>query len=143
MKISILKRPSSIAAIVLGLIFILIVLKPVLPGKYMIKGMADSIDVKKIQLEKPIVIRFDLHGRGGGRYNLVAEKEKAYVMEGDPDQIDLYFSMEASEFNGLMINMARGRADEAVFRSLVIANKLKFAGDISVMGKLFSSKGGK
>lgn len=143
MKITIFKKTGTIAMIILVVIFIVIVAKPVLPSKYILMGMADAVDVKTIPWDDKIVVHYELYGKGGGRYNLIADREKAVITEGEPDRIDLYFKMEASEFNDLMIAMARGMADESMFKCLVIANKLKFAGDISVMEKLFSEEGGK
>ena len=143
MNLSILKKPSSIIIILLCIVLILVIWQPVIPSGYIIGGMADAIDVKKLSLEKPVILRFELSGRGGGNYNIVVDKNKARVVEGDMDKIDLLITMRSDDFNDLMISMARGKADEYMFKSLVISNKLKIAGDMMILQKLFSSKGEK
>jgi hypothetical protein len=117
----------------------------VIPSGYIIDGMADAINVKNLSLEKPVILRFELSGRGGGDYNIVVDKNKnkAEVVEGDMGKIDLLIAMRSYDFNDLMISMARGKADEYMFKSLVISNKLKIAGDMTLLAKLFSSKGEK
>jgi hypothetical protein len=145
MNLSILKKPSSIIIIILCIVLILAIWQPVIPSGYIIDGMADAIDVKNISLEQPVVLKFELSGKGGGDYNIVVDKTKgkAEVIEGDIGKIDLLIAMRAQDFSDLMISMARGKADEYMFKSLVISNKLKIAGDMTLLQKLFSSKGDK
>jgi len=145
MNLSILKKPSSIIIIILCIFLLLIIWQPVIPSVYIIDGMADVIDVKNLTLEKPVILRFELSGKGGGDFNIVVDKKKnkAEVVEGDMKNIDLLMAMSSKDFNDLMISMARGKADEYLFRSLVISNKLKMAGDMALLNKIFTSKGEK
>ncbi len=143
MKFSVLKKSSSIIIIILCIILLLVIWRPVIPSSFIIGGMADSIDVKKLSLEKPVILRFELSGKGGGDYNIIVDKNKAEVVEGKMDNIDILMSMRAEDFNNLMISMARGKANENMFKSLVVSNKLKIAGDMTNLQKLFSIKGGK
>ena len=145
MNLSILKKPSSIIIILLCIVLILVIWQPVIPSGYIIDGMADVIDIKNLSLEKPVVLRFELSGRGGGDYNIVVDKnkKKAVVVKGDMGKIDMLIEMRSNDFNDLMISLARGKADEYMFKSLVISNKLKIAGDMMILQKLFSSKGEK
>jgi hypothetical protein len=145
MNLSILKKPSSIIIIILCIALILIIWKPVIPSRYIIGGMADAIDVKNLTFEKPVTVRYELTGKGGGNFNIIADKSKnkAVVVEGDIGKVDLLLAMRSSDFNDLMISMARGKADEYMFMSLVISNKLKIAGDMTMLNKLFSPKGEK
>ncbi len=138
MKLSTLKKPSSIIITLLVLVLIFVILKPALPSGIIIEKMAEMIDVKKLSLKLPVVIRFELEGKGGGFYNLVVNKDKAIVTEGDTDQIDLLFCMSAADFTDLMFTMAGGNASESVFISLVMSSKLRMAGDISLFGKLLA-----
>lgn len=143
MKLLILKSPGKIIIIILCIILIYVIWQPVLPSGWIIKGMADAIDAESLALTEPVTVRFKLSGPGGGDYNLIVDKDKAEATEGRVERIDLLISMESGEFNDLMLAMAEGEADELTFKSLVISNKLQFAGDILILQKLFSSKGGK
>ena len=145
MNLSILKKPSSIIIIILCIFLLLVIWQPVIPSVYIIDGMADVIDVKNLTLEKPVILRFELSGKGGGDFNIVVDKKKnkAEVVEGEMKNINLLMAMSSKEFNDLMISMARGKADEYLFRSLVISNKLKMAGDMALLNKIFTSKGEK
>jgi len=145
MNLSILKKPSSIIIIILCIFLLLVIWQPVIPSVYIIDGMADVIDVKNLTLEKPVILRFELSGKGGGDFNIVVDKKKnkAEVVEGEMKNIDLLMAMSSKDFNDLMISMARGKADEYLFRSLVISNKLKMAGDMALLNKIFTSKGEK
>ena len=145
MNLSILKKPSSIIIIILCIFLLLVIWQPVIPSVYIIDGMADVIDVKNLTLEKPVIVRFELSGKGGGDYNIVVDKKKnkAEVVEGEMKNVDLVMAMSSKEFNDYMISMARGKADEYLSRSLVISKKLKIAGDITLLSKIFTSKGEK
>ncbi|MCU0821754.1 MAG: hypothetical protein MUC95_04680 [Spirochaetes bacterium] len=100
--------------------------------------MAEQIDLKSLNLERPVVIRFYLTGKGGGIYNIVVDKDKASVVEGDTDRIDLFLKMEAREFNYLMYSLATGKASDSAFISRIISKRLSTAGDMNIMKKLFS-----
>jgi len=123
---------------ILGIVLVLVIWQPVLPCKIIIKQMAGMIDPGNLTWEEPRVIRFDLSGRGGGLYNIVADKTKVEMVEGDLDQADLIIFMSATDFNDLMLLMARGKADESIFMGLTISNVLQIAGDINLMGQLFT-----
>ena len=140
MKLSTLIKPGSIIMIILGIILILVIWKPVLPTSFMIQGMAEMVDVKSLALKEPVVVRFELEGKGGGNYNLVVDSDKAEVTEGVPDRIDCLFKMKAADFTELMYNMASGKANESVYMTLLMSNKLDIAGDMMLFGKLLAPK---
>ncbi len=142
MKLSTLKKPSSIIITLLLLALIFVIVKPTLPSGIIIEKMAEMIDVKKLPMKLPVVIRFELGGKGGGIYNLVVNKDKAIVTEGDTDQIDLLFCMSAADFNELMFSMAGGNASESVFISLIMSSKLRTAGDIALLQKVLAPADG-
>lgn len=123
---------------VFAVVVILIIWQPVFPSKFILQGMADQIDVKKLTIELPVVMRFYLTGKGGGVYNIVVTKEKAEVTEGDTDRIDLALKMEASEFNGLMYSLATGEASESAFIKMGVSKRLSYAGDMTIMKELFN-----
>jgi len=128
---------GGLATIVLLIVLLYVVWQPVFPSGLIIKKMADSIDPKKLSLEGPKVIRFELTGKGGGIYNIVADKDKGQMIEGNIGKADLIIYMEAKDFNGLMFSMALGSADEATFRRAVLSKVMRFAGDIGVFQLLF------
>jgi hypothetical protein len=137
--------PKVIYALVvfaLVTVLALVIWQPVFPSGWIIQGMAKQIDPGNISLDKPAVLRFELAGKGGGYYNLMLSKEKVEVTEGDTNQVDLIIAMKATDFNQLMFQMARGKADEFVFAKLVISNVLKIAGDVSVLELLVPTDGG-
>ncbi len=131
-----------LAAVILAAILIIVIWQPVLPSSFIIQKMVDSIDCRNLTLEEPMVIRFELSGKGGGDYNIVASSGKAELTEGNTERADLILYMEASDFNDLMFSFAKGEADEFTFIKFIISNKLKFAGDRSALEILLSSKGG-
>lgn len=120
------------------IMIIFIIWQPVFPSKFILQGMTDRVDVKSLKLELPVVIRFYLTGKGGGVYNIIVDKDKASVVEGDTDRIDLAIKMEAREFNSLIYLLATGKASESAFINLAISKRLSFAGDINIMKELFS-----
>jgi hypothetical protein len=136
--VNIKKVLEYISALVFALIIIYIIWQPVFPSKFILKGMAEQIDLKSLNLERPVVIRFYLTGKGGGIYNIVVDKDKASVVEGDTDRIDLFLKMEAREFNYLMYSLATGKASDSAFISRIISKRLSTAGDMNIMKKLFS-----
>lgn len=139
------KRPrqwfEAIGALILGAILFVVVWDPVFPSEWIIRKMARSIDPQSLSPEQPVVVRFELSGKGGGVYNIVAKSGRVEVVRGATDTVDLILSMKAEEFNRLLFSLARGKADEYTFRSLVISKALTFAGDLSLLGKLFGHRG--
>jgi hypothetical protein len=141
-KISIHNTIYTIIMIALGIVLVLVIWQPVVPSSWIIKGMADSIDPHSLSLDKPVTLRYELSGEGGGTYNLVFSKEKVEVIEGNTNQADLILAMKATDFNGLMFQMAQGKADESVMQKLFLSNVLRMAGDMSVMELLTPADGG-
>ena len=86
------------------------------------------------------VVQFDLGGKGGDVYNLVARKGGVEVIEGETDQVDLILFMEAKDFNDMVFSLARGKADESMFMRLTIAKVMRFAGDMGVLELLFKNE---
>ncbi len=130
-----------LGASALLVVLALVIWQPVFPSVLIIQKMADSIDPGKVPLELPTVVRFDLSGKGGGTYNIVVDTDGAKTVKGDTDDVALILFMEAKDFNNLMFALAGGRADEYTFRSLIISKFLRFAGDMSIFGKLFENEG--
>jgi len=116
----------------LGLTLIYVIWQPVLPSGLIIHKMAESLKPPDLPQGEQRVLRFDLSGKGGGVYNLVFQRDGVEVVEGDTDQVDLIIFMEATDFNDLMISLARGKADEFTFRRLIISKVMRFAGDMGV-----------
>lgn len=143
MRLSIPKVIYTLFVFVLGAVLALVIWQPVIPSGWIIEGMAKQIDPGNLSLDKPVVLRFDLAGKGGGLYNLVLSKEKVAVIEGYTDQVDLVLATKATDFNRLILQMAQGKADESVFAKLVISNELKIAGDMSVLELLNPTDKGK
>jgi hypothetical protein len=124
----------------LGLMLVYSIWQPVLPSRFLIKGMAGRIDPGNVPEGEEIVVRYDLGGKGGGTYNLVARRDGVEVVEGDTDQVDLILFMEATDFNDMVFALARGKADESMFMRLTIAKVMRFAGDMSVLELLFKNE---
>ncbi len=143
MRLSIKNSIYTLVMIALGGILVLVIWQPVFPSGWIIQGMADTIDPKNLSLDKPVVLRFELSGQGGGIYNLVFSPKKVWVTEEDPTQVDLIIAMKAADFNTFIIQMAQGKANEFVFIKLLISNTLKMAGDLSVLELLSSASGEK
>ncbi len=126
---------------ILVITLILVIWQPVVPSKYLIEGMTGAVEKNKASIEEPVTVRFDLSGKGGGVYNIVASKEKVEVIEGyDVDRVDSILYLKATDFNSLMIQMARGKADEFTMKSLVMGNFLDMAGDMFALGKLMGEE---
>lgn len=124
------------------LIFLLLAIwQPVLPSILIVDGMAKAIDPRTVPLEPPTVVRFELSGKGGGIYTVVAEKDSVKIVRDRTDNTDLILYMKARDFNDLMFALADGKADEYTVRSLIISKALRYAGDMSVFSKLFQKKG--
>jgi hypothetical protein len=125
----------------LGFTLIYVVWQPVLPSGFIIQKMAESIQPPDLRQDEQRVIRFDLSGKGGGVYNLVLQRDGVKVVQGEnTDRVDLILFMEATDFNDLMISLARGKADEFTFRRLIISKVMRFAGDMGVF-ELLSRNG--
>jgi len=134
---------TTLVALVLMTVLALVLWQPVFPSAWIIRGMAKQIDPNTLSLDEPAVLRFELAGKGGGDYNLLLSKEKVEVTEGDTEQIDLLIATNATDFNNLVFQMARGKADESVVAKLLISNVLKVAGDMSVLAALNPTDKGK
>jgi hypothetical protein len=123
---------KATALSVLGLTLIYVIWQPVLPSGFIVQKMAESLKPPDLPQGERRVLRFDLSGKGGGIYNLVFQRDAIEMVEGETDQADLIIFMEATDFNDLMLSLARGKADEFTFRRLVISKVMRFAGDMRV-----------
>ncbi len=123
--------------LVLGIIMVLSIWQPVIPSSLLLKQMVKSVDIQKIALVQPAVIRFELSGKGGGIYNIVADNKEAKIVKGETDRIDLIIYMKAVEFNNLIFAVASGKADKSLFLRMTLSNILRFSGDIEILEKLF------
>ncbi|MBT3312527.1 MAG: hypothetical protein HN379_11105 [Desulfobacteraceae bacterium] len=137
------KSIYNVVLIVLVVVMVIVIWQPVIPSGLIIKGMPDMIKSGDLSLDKPVVLRFELSGRGGGNYNLLLSREKIEVTEGSINQADLILAMEAADFNKLIFQMAQGKADEYIFQKLIISNTLRFAGNMEVLALLDPANGGK
>lgn len=126
---------------ILGIILVLVIWQPVLPSGWIIQRMAGSINPEDFPAGPPMIVRFSLSGKGGGVYNILAGPDGVEVVMETADPVDLIMYMEAGDFNRLMISLARGTADEYTFQSLIVSKVLRFAGDMTVLEKLFDPKG--
>jgi len=145
MKTWLVRSLQWFLVLLLILILIYVVWQPVLPSAWIVKKMADSIDRTALQGQRPVAVRFVLSGKGGGAYNILAGPDRVEMIRGETDQADLIVFMEATDFNKLMISLARGQGDEYTFQSLIISKVLRFAGDMTVLNNLFNKtekKGG-
>jgi len=140
-KTFLLRSLGTIGAALLVGVLVLVIWQPVFPSWYIIKKMASSIDPVNASLDPPRIVRFELSGKGGGTYSIVAGKGTVTTVKGETDRVDLIIYMEAREFNHLMFSLARGRAAEAAFRSAILSKVMRFAGDMTVFEKLFKPKG--
>ena len=123
--------------LILGLMLIMVVWQPVFPSKWLVYGMAYKAKETCSSLEEPVTVRFELSGRGGGIFNIVADQNDARFVEGeDTERVDAIMYMAASDFNSLIFQMASGKADEYTVQGLVVANFLDIAGDMMAMGRL-------
>ena len=120
----------------LGLTLVYVIWQPVLPSGFIIQKMAESLEPPDLPQGEQRILRFNLSGKGGGVYNLVFRSDGVEVVEGDTDQVDLILFMEATDFNDLMISVARGKADELTFRRLIISKVMRFAGDMGIFALL-------
>ena len=116
--------------------------QPVVPSKWIVKRMAQAVNREHLPTKGPLVVRFELAGKGGGMYSIVADKGAVTMLEGTTDNVDLVMYMEAADFNNLMLSLANGKADEYTFKSLIISKVISFAGDMGVFSTLFSKEGG-
>jgi len=126
--------------LILGITLLIVIVNPVLPSKHLIQGMAGQADKTKASLEEPVTVRFDLSGRGGGVYNIVATKDKVEVIEGAIDHVDSIIYMKATDFNNLIFQMATGQADEFTIKGLVMGNFMDIAGDMFALGAIMGEK---
>ena len=137
------KSIYNVVLIVLVVVMVIVIWQPVIPSGLIIKGMPDMIKSGDLSLDKPVVLRFELSGRGGGNYNLLLSREKVEVAEGGASQADLILAMKATDFNTLIFQMAQGKGDEDMFQKLIISNTLRFAGNMEVLALLDPANGGK
>jgi len=140
MKTVLITLLKVIGLFVLGVTLVYTIWQPVLPSRFLVKGMAGRIDPGNIREGEQKIIRYDLSGKGGGKYNLVARKEGVEVVEGETDDVDLILFMEAKDFNDMIFSLARGKADESMFMRLTIAKVMRFAGDMGVFELLFQDE---
>lgn len=140
MKTVLLALLKVIGFSLLGLALVYTIWQPVLPSRFLVQGMAGRIDPGVLREGEQKVIRYDLGGKGGGIYNLVARKDGVEVVEGQTDQVDLILFMEAKDFNNMVFSLARGKADESMFMRLVIAKVMRFAGDMGIFELLFKNE---
>jgi len=130
-----LLKASGIAILVIGLAYA--IWQPVFPSGILVKGMAGTIDPKVLSLDKPVVIRFDLSGKGGGIFSVWVDQTKAEVIKGKTDSVDLVIFMKATDFNDMIATMSKGKGDSTLITRLMISDIFSFAGDISLFGKIF------
>jgi len=140
MKTGLFTLLKVIGLSLLGLTLVYTIWQPILPSRFLVKGMAGQIDPGNMPEGEQKVVRFDLSGKGGGIYNLVARKDGVEVVEGETDQVDLVLFMEAKDFNDMVFTLARGKADESMFMRLTIAKVMRFAGDMGVFELLFKNE---
>ncbi len=141
MKTFVLKSLKIAGLLLLGMTLVYVIWQPVLPSGLIIQGLTRAIDPQKLALEHPLLVRFELSGKGGGIYNLMVDKDSVEVVKGDMpdsdiDRADLILYMDAKGFNKMMIGMATGQADQATIVRLVIGKFLRVAGDISTIQTL-------
>ncbi len=136
MKAVVLTSLKIVGVSLLGIALIYVIWQPVFPSGFIVRKMAETIEPETLALDQPKVIRFQLSGKGGGIYNIVAAPDKVAVVEGRMDRADLILYMEAKDFNELMFSLALGKADEYTFRKRVIDKTMRFAGDLGVMEML-------
>ncbi len=142
MKRVVLTIVKIIGVLVLAAALVDAVWQPVLPSRWIIQKMADSIDPRSLSAAQPATVRFELSGKGGGTYSVVVDKGSVTLVAGPTERADLILYMEAKEFNDLIFALSKGKADEYTFRSLIVAKVITFAGDMAVFKNLFSKKGG-
>jgi len=127
---------------ILGLILLLgvlayVVWQPVIPSGLIVRKMAEYVDPGRLDPQGLRVVRFDLSGKGGGRFDIVAGDGRVEVVEDRDGPVDLILFMEATDFNALMFSLARGQTDESAFLRQVLSKKVRFAGDITLLEALF------
>jgi len=140
MKTFLLAMLKVIGLSLLCLTLVYTIWQPVLPSRFLVKGMAGRIDPGNVPEGEQIVVRFDLGGKGGGIFNLVAREDGVEVVEGETDEVDLILFMEAKDFNDMVFSLARGKGDESMFMRLTIAKVMRFAGDMGVFELLFKNE---
>ena len=128
--------------VLLGTALVYVIWEPVIPSGWIVREMANRIDPDRVPPGEERVVRFELSGKGGGTYSMVVRNEGVEVVARDTDRVDLVLFMEAEEFNALVLALARGTADASTIIRLVIANVLRFAGDMDVFQELFRQEGG-
>jgi len=127
----------TLVPLLLLAVLVYVVWQPVVPSGLIVRRMADYIDPVRLSGEGPRALRFDLSGRGGGRFDIVTDGERVEVVEDRRGSVDLILFMEARDFNALMLSLARGRANESEFRRQVLSKQMRFAGDITLLEELF------
>jgi len=137
------KTLGALLAVTLVGMLIGVIWQPVFPSGWIVKKMADRIDPETLDMERPVVVRFDLSGKGGGVYNMVVQQDRVDTVKGEAESAHLILYMEARDFNSLMFALATGRADEYTVQSMIISKVLRFAGDMGILEKLFEKNGEK
>ena len=92
---------------------------------------------KALSLDTPVVIRFDLSGKGGGIFSVRVDHANAAMIKGKTDSVDLIIFMRATDFNDMIATMSRGKGDPTLITRLMISDIFSFAGDINLFGKIF------
>jgi len=137
MKQKLLATLRILGVALLVAVLVYVVWQPVFPSGLIIRKMAEYIDPDDLSREGPRVVRFDLSGKGGGRFDIVVGADGVRVEEDRDGPVDLILFMEARDFNALMLAFARGKADESEFVRQVLSKKMRFAGNIQLMESLF------
>jgi hypothetical protein len=140
MRPRIVKTVKIAGMATLGIVLILVIWQPVFPSGILIQQMADMIEPEKVSLPLPVVVRFELSGKGGGRHNIIVDKDAVRTHGGETDRVDLILYMDARAFNDLLFSIALGKADDAMFLSLGMSDILRFSGDIEIFKKLFEKE---
>jgi len=140
MRSHVVKIVNIAGMALLGIVLILVVWQPVFPSGILIQQMADMIEPEKVSMPLPVVVRFELSGKGGGRHNIIVDTDTVRTHGGETDRVDLILYMDARAFNDLLFSIALGKANDAMFLSLGMSDILRFSGDIEIFKKLFEKE---
>ncbi len=132
---------KGLGMLLLGGVLVYVVWEPVVPSRWIIQRMAAAVKAPELPPGEERIIRFDLSGKGGDVYNLVLQEGGVRVVEGrNTERLDLVLFMEARDFNSLMMDLARGKADAFTFRRLTVSKIMRFGGDVEVFQLLSPSR---
>jgi hypothetical protein len=133
---NLLFKASGMAILVIGLVYA--IWQPVFPSGILVKAMVDTIDPKAVSLDRPVVVRFDLSGKGGGVFSVRVDHTSVEMIKGKTDAVDLIIFMKATDFNDMIAAMSKGKGDPTLITRLMISNIFSFAGDMNLFGKIFN-----